>query len=144
MVPKQGKGRKTLVWNGLGTADMGSTVRATKVALISVTASSTEMPDPSLRISTPKILAAHMAPYSLAPVRVMSKGRIWSEYQGVASSLSEPVLVMVMLSSWSMVELTEGPRSRTTEDWGRISSASATKVPRMPLVRHCTGHILIG
>jgi hypothetical protein len=27
-----------------------------------------------LRISTPKILAAHMAPYSLAPERVMSKG----------------------------------------------------------------------
>ncbi len=72
--------------------------------------------------------------------RVMSKGRIWSEYQGVASSLSEPVLVMVMLSSWSMVWEIDGPRSRTIEDWntavpfatpencGRISSESATKV----------------
>ena len=60
---------------------MGSTERATKLALISVTASSTEMPEASLSSSTPKILAAHIAPYSLAPVSVMSKGRIWSEYQ---------------------------------------------------------------
>src|ERR1035438_10359982 len=83
-------------WNGLGTADMGSTTRATKVACISVTASSMEMPIPSLRISTPKILAAHIAPYSLAPLSVTSKGRIWSEYQGVASSLLEALLVMVI------------------------------------------------
>ncbi len=63
-----------LVENGLATADMGSTTRATNVACISLTASSMEMPQPSLRISTPKILAAHMAPYSLAPESVMSKG----------------------------------------------------------------------
>lgn len=54
-----------LVANGLATADMGSTTRATKVACISVTASSIDTPDPSFRISTPKILAAHIAPYSL-------------------------------------------------------------------------------
>src|SRR5665213_986067 len=96
MVPRQGERRKSLVWNRLGEADMGSTARATNVADISVTASSMEMPDPSLSSSTPKILAAHIAPYSFAPVSVMSKGRIWSEYQGVASSLSEPVLVMVI------------------------------------------------
>ena len=59
-----------------GTADMGSIARATNVACISVTASSIETPEPSLRISTPKILAAHIAPYSLAPARVMSNGRI--------------------------------------------------------------------
>ena len=54
-----------LVENGLATADMGSTTRATKVACISVTASSIDTPDPSFRISTPNILAAHIAPYSL-------------------------------------------------------------------------------
>ena len=69
-------GRKDLVCNisGLATADMGSTTRATKVACISVTASSIEMPMPSLRISRPKSLAAHMAPYSFAPESVTSKG----------------------------------------------------------------------
>jgi hypothetical protein len=43
---------------------------------ISLTASSIEEPQPSLRISTPKILAAAIAPYSLAPAMVTSKGRI--------------------------------------------------------------------
>jgi len=63
MVPKQGKGWKSLGWKGLATADMGSTARATKVADPSVTASSIEMPVPSLSSSTPKMRAAHIAPY---------------------------------------------------------------------------------
>jgi hypothetical protein len=46
-----------------------------KVACCSSTESSTEVPKPSLRISTPKILAEAAAPYSLAPAMVMSKGR---------------------------------------------------------------------
>ena len=50
-----------------------------------LTASSMEMPNPSFRISRPKILAAHIAPYSLAPESVTSKGSTWSEYQGDAS-----------------------------------------------------------
>jgi DEAD/DEAH box helicase domain-containing protein len=37
-----------------------------------------------------------MAPYSLAPAMVMSKGRIWSEYQGEASSLVPPTSVTVL------------------------------------------------
>src|SRR6267142_2545676 len=73
-------------------------LRKVKVACISLTASSIEMPDPSLRISTPKILDAAWAPYPLEPARVMSKGRIWSEYQGVASSLSPPTSDNVRLS----------------------------------------------
>jgi hypothetical protein len=60
----------------------GTSGRATKVACISVTASSIDTPEPSFRISTPKILAAAIAPYSLAPARVTLKGRTWSEYQG--------------------------------------------------------------
>ena len=52
-------------------------IRATKLAWVSVTVSSIETPVPSFRISTPKILAPAMAPYSLAAASVMSKGRIW-------------------------------------------------------------------
>lgn len=55
--------------NGLASADMGSTVRATKVACISLTASSGEMLQPSLRISAPKILAAMIAPLVQARIR---------------------------------------------------------------------------
>jgi hypothetical protein len=84
-----------------------------RVACISLTASSIEEPQPSLRISTPKILAAAMAPYSLAPAMVTSKGRIWSEYQGLASSLRPPTSETVRLSSASMVEPTDGPIVRT-------------------------------
>ena len=51
-----------------------------------MTVSSIEVPKPSLRISTPKSLAEAAAPYSLAPAMVMSKGRIWSLYQGRAGS----------------------------------------------------------
>ena len=116
MVPHQGEGRKNLVWNALGTADMGSTARATNVADISVTASSTEMPDPSLSSSTPKILAAHCAPYSLAPVRVMSKGRIWSEYQGLATSLKPETAETGLPENWSMVAPADWPLSRVRDD----------------------------
>ena len=58
------------------------TNRAINVVCISFTASSTEVPQPSFRISTPKIFMLAAAPYSLHPARVMSKGRIWSEAQG--------------------------------------------------------------
>src|SRR5207247_921530 len=40
------------------------------------------MPEPSSRISTPKIFMVAAAPSSLVPASVMSKGMIWSEYQG--------------------------------------------------------------
>ena len=69
-------------WKGEVTACQGWTKRATKLACISVTASSIDTPEPSLRISTPVIFMAQAAPCSLVPARVMSKGRIWSEYQG--------------------------------------------------------------
>ncbi len=90
-------------------------LRKANVACISLTASSIEMPDPSLRISTPKILDAAWAPYSLEPARVMSKGRIWSEYQGVASSCRPPTSDNVRLSISSMVAPTEGPIERMIE-----------------------------
>ncbi len=64
---------------GLATAVIGSTARATNVACISVTASSIETPEPSFRISTPKIFAQAIAPYSFAPARVTSNGSTWSE-----------------------------------------------------------------
>src|ERR1035441_8694383 len=114
MVPKQGTGRESLVWNGLATADMGSTTRATKVACISLTASSIEIPKPSLRISRPKILAAHMAPYSLAPLSVTSNGSTWSLYHGVASWAFWPAAVREV-SNWLMVAPADRPLERTTE-----------------------------
>ena len=69
------------------TAWSGATERATKVACISSTESSTDDPKPSFRISTPNSFAEAAAPYSLAAATVMSKGRAWSEYQGRAGSL---------------------------------------------------------
>ena len=51
------------------------TVRATKVAWVSVTVSSIEMPVPSLRISTPKILAPAMAPYPFAAFKGDIEGK---------------------------------------------------------------------
>ena len=89
--------------NLLATACRGSTERATKVADDSVTASSMLMPEPSFRISTPKILAEVMAPYSLAADSVMSKGSTWSEYQGVASSFRPPTSESDSWSIWSML-----------------------------------------
>ena len=110
-----GRGDLVLVENGLATADMGSTTRATKVACISLTASSIEMPQPSLRISMPKMRAAHMAPISFAPESVMSNGSTWSEYQGVASCLF-CVAFTSALSRASMVEPIDGPDERTTDE----------------------------
>src|SRR3974390_520843 len=126
--------------NGLGTACIGSMARATNVACDSVTASSMDTPEPSLRISTPRILAAHRAPYSLAPDRVTLNGSTWSEYQGMARSL-RPERSVTWVSSWLTVAPTDRPVSRTMElvnralasgaswvwYWGRISSVSATK-----------------
>jgi hypothetical protein len=40
---------------------------------------------------------------------VMSNGRTWSEYHGVASSLSDCASLMVTRSSWSMVDWMLGP-----------------------------------
>ena len=57
-------------------------LQATKVACISLTESSIDMPQPSFRISTPNSLALAAAPYSLAAATVISKRRAWSEYQG--------------------------------------------------------------
>jgi len=75
------------------------------VDCISVTASSIETPEPSFRISTPKIFIVVAAPYSLVPASVTSKGRIWSVYQGWARALNEdtafratvPLLVQLSL-----------------------------------------------
>ena len=58
-----------------------------KVACCSSTESSTEVPKPSFRISTPYSLAEAAAPYSLAAAMVISKGRHWSAYQGRAVCL---------------------------------------------------------
>ena len=88
------------------------TERATKVACISSTESSTEDPKPSLRISTPKSFAEAAAPYSLAAATVMSKGRAWSEYQGRAGSLKPWTSESGMLSSSSTVALTGTAISR--------------------------------
>ena len=46
-----------------------------------------EMPEPSFRISTPKIFMQVAAPFSLVPASVMSKGSTWSEYQGLGFGL---------------------------------------------------------
>ena len=85
-------------------------LRKANVACTSLTASSIEMPDPSLRISTPKILDAAWAPYSLEPARVMSKARIWSEYQGVASSFKPPTS-----GQREVVDLIDGGADRGTD-----------------------------
>ena len=72
--------------------------------------------EPSFRISTPKILAAAIAPYSLAPARVTLKGRTWSEYQGAATVFRLEMSVTT-LSSLSMVSPIEGPTERVIELW---------------------------
>jgi hypothetical protein len=64
-----------------------------------------ETPEPSLRISTPKIFIEVAEPCSLVPQRVMSKGRIWSEYQGWATSLKPEVMVFWIPERLSMVAL---------------------------------------
>ena len=86
--------------------------RATKVACCSRTESSTEMPKPSLRISTPNSLAEAAAPYSLAAAMVMSKGRTWSVYQGSAGSLKPWTSESGMSSSSSVGALTGTGTSR--------------------------------
>jgi len=88
--------------------------RATKVACISWTASSIDTPEPSFRISTPKIFIVVAAPCSLVPQRVMSKGRIWSEYQGLACSLKPETRVFWIPESSSMVAPAGRPMSRTS------------------------------
>jgi hypothetical protein len=77
-----------------------------------LTESSIDMPQPSLRISTPKSLAEAAAPYSLAATTVISKGRAWSEYQGRAGSLKLCTSDSGMLSIWSTVALTGRATSR--------------------------------
>jgi hypothetical protein len=56
---------------------------------------------------------ADAAPCSLVPARVMSKGRIWSEYQGDATSLKPLTAEMGAPSNWSMVVPADWPLSRT-------------------------------
>lgn len=96
--------------------ERGSTERATKVACCSSTLSSTEVPKPSFRISTPNSLAEAAAPYSLAAAMVMSKGRTWSAYQGRATSLKPSTWESGMLSRSSVVPLTGTGTSRVREE----------------------------
>jgi hypothetical protein len=119
------------------------------VACISLTASSMETPLPSFKISTPKIFMLAAAPFSLAPARVMSKGKIWSEYQGTADSLKPPrapemAITRGMLAS-SIVAPTGMPLPRVVwaskmavssmnwlsaaRNWGRMSSMLAMNLP---------------
>jgi hypothetical protein len=86
--------------------------RATKVACISSTESSTEVPKPSFRISTPNNFAEAAAPYSLAAAMVMSKGRIWSVYQGWAISLKPCTSDKGIESSCSVMALMGTATSR--------------------------------
>lgn len=69
-----------------------------KVPCCSMTESSTEVPQPSFKISTPKILQLAPAPYSFEATMVMSKGRTWSAYQGWAISLKPATVDRGMLS----------------------------------------------
>ena len=78
--------------------------------------SSTEVPKPSFRISTPNSLAEAAAPYSLAAAMVMSKGRHWSPYQGRAGSLKPWTVDSGMLSRSSEVAFTGRGTSRVIEE----------------------------
>ena len=62
------------------------------------------------------IFMAQAAPCSLVPARVMSKGRIWSEYQGELPAQAGDG------RDWSAAELVDSrvgatPSARTNEDW---------------------------